>query len=227
MQRTHRWFWLGPVALILALSISSVFAAGETVQVTQNPTLGNILTDSRGMTLYVFTKDTPNVTNCYGGCATAWPALTVPDGQAVTGAGLSGKLDTIQRKEGTHQVTYNGQPLYFFAKDTAPGDINGQNVGNVWFVVKVATAPAAGTASLPATGSGSVLQSESTPACPCYSGLVRWTSPREESTWPPILLRTTRWKLYQEERQRYVIRSPQPPAAYAHRSHASSPCRCR
>jgi predicted lipoprotein with Yx(FWY)xxD motif len=110
-------------------------ASGEaTVEVAQNATLGAILVDSRGFTLYTFANDTPGSGDsaCTGGCVNAWPPLTVttaPSG----GDGVTGELATIERDDGAMQVTYNGSPLYFFASDTAPGDAKGQGVGNIWF----------------------------------------------------------------------------------------------
>ena len=150
MSRMHRWFGLGSVLLLLILSVASALAQDAIVKVTNNPTLGNILTDSRGMTLYIFTKDTANVSNCYDKCAAAWPALMVSGGQSASGTIAGGTLGTIQRKDGSTQVTYNNMPLYYYAKDTKPGDTTGQNVGGVWFVVKVSSAQ-----TLPTTGASS------------------------------------------------------------------------
>ena len=155
MSRMHRWFGLGSVLLLLILSVASALAQDAIVKVTNNPTLGNILTDSRGMTLYVFTKDTANVSNCYDKCAAAWPALMVSGGQSASGTVGGGNLGTIQRKDGSTQVTYNNMPLYYYAKDTKPGDTTGQNVGGVWFVVKVTAASTSSAQSLPNTGASS------------------------------------------------------------------------
>jgi predicted lipoprotein with Yx(FWY)xxD motif len=88
------------------------------------------------MTLYIYTKDTPGVSNCSGGCATAWPPLLVAAGATPTAdSKFTGKLGTIQRADGTTQVTVNGMPVYYYAKDKNPGDAVGQKVGGVWFVI--------------------------------------------------------------------------------------------
>ncbi len=109
-----------------------------TVNVSRNDSLGSFLVDDKGMTLYLFTKDTPNTSNCYDKCATAWPPLTTT-GKPVAGEGVdASKFGTTTRKDGSTQVTYNGWPLYYYFKDKAPGDITGQDVGNVWFVVSPA-----------------------------------------------------------------------------------------
>jgi len=85
-----------------------------------------LVAGSNGMTLYTFTRDAAGVSSCKGGCATTWPPLTVPSGQTPTGGtGVSGALATITRDDGSLQVTYKGLPLYFFSKDTKPGDTNG------------------------------------------------------------------------------------------------------
>jgi predicted lipoprotein with Yx(FWY)xxD motif len=95
--------------------------------------LGQILTDGNGMTLYVFAKDAPGVSNCTGGCLAAWPALTVPAGTTPTaGSGAAGTLGTITRSDnGELQVTYDNKPLYRFGSDTAAGEASGEGVAGV------------------------------------------------------------------------------------------------
>ena len=88
--------------------------------------------DDKGMSLYVFQKDTPNSgkSPCSGGCSTAWPALTVPAGtQPTAGQGVDG-LATITRDDGTMHVTYDGLPLYYYGGDKAAGDTNGMSIPN-------------------------------------------------------------------------------------------------
>jgi predicted lipoprotein with Yx(FWY)xxD motif len=110
-------------------------AGGTTVALGQNDQLGSFLVDDKGMSLYLFTKDTPNTSVCYDKCATAWPPL-LTTGDPVAGEGLdASKLGTTERTDGTIQVTYNGWPLYYYEKDKAPGDVTGQDVGGVWYVV--------------------------------------------------------------------------------------------
>ncbi|MEX1253806.1 MAG: hypothetical protein WEE64_05635 [Dehalococcoidia bacterium] len=112
-------------------------ATGDaTVIVSENATLGSILTDADGGTLYTFGSDTPNTSNCTDACATAWPPFTA-EGEPAAGEGVPGTLATITRADGTTQVTYDGKPLYHFSNDTAPGDAKGQGVLDLWFVVEV------------------------------------------------------------------------------------------
>lgn len=137
------------VLLSLALAAPALAQPAPTVRVMRDPALGNILVDPRGMTLYRFTRDEPNMSNCYDQCAQIWPPLLLPSGNPVAPAGLGGRLGITVRRDGTRQVTYNGMPLYLYVRDTRPGETNGQGVGGVWFVVEAA---AAGPAQLPRTG---------------------------------------------------------------------------
>ncbi|MSQ62200.1 MAG: hypothetical protein EXR43_06475 [Dehalococcoidia bacterium] len=109
--------------------------------------LSDILVDNGGRTLYRFTRDVPATSNCSGACAQTWPPLTVAGGAVAAGQGVSAGLGVITPADGTRQVTYSGQPLYYYAADAAPGDAKGESVGTVWFVVKPAgTLVASGTA---------------------------------------------------------------------------------
>ena len=129
-----------PAASQPAASAASAPAAGSGSTVDAKPvgSIGTVLVaGSNGMTVYNFTNDVKDSgkSACTGGCLTKWPALTVPAGATPTaGSGVTGKLATITRDDGTLQVTYNGLPLYFFANDKAPGDANG--VYTNWVAVK-------------------------------------------------------------------------------------------
>jgi len=133
-------------------------SAGATnVSLGNNDSLGSFLVDDKGMTLYLFTKDTPNTSNCYDKCATAWPPLLTTDAPAAGEGVDASMLGTTNRTDGTVQVTYNGWPLYYYEKDKAPGDVVGQDVGNVWFVISPAGDKVEGAAAAtepPAAGAG-------------------------------------------------------------------------
>lgn len=121
---------------------------GYSLQVSNNPSLGNILVNDQGMTLYTFKKDTAGVSNCNGGCATLWPPLTVANGATPTAApGITGKLGVITRSDGSQQVTYNGMPLYTYAGDKKAGDTTGQGFGNLWYVVPANPSSSSGSGS--------------------------------------------------------------------------------
>ncbi len=103
--------------------------------VSQTAELGEFLVDQEGMTLYMFTNDTPNTSNCSGDCLVNWPPL-VAEGEPMVADGVDqSKLGTTTLADGREIVTYDGMPLYYFIGDTNPGDVNGQNVNGVWFVV--------------------------------------------------------------------------------------------
>jgi predicted lipoprotein with Yx(FWY)xxD motif len=99
----------------------------------RSTSLGKVLVDKDGRTLYMFTKDTqgsPSV--CEADCLAAWPPL----GEAEPGDGVDdSKVGSVARSDGSMQATYDGWPLYYFAKDEASGDVNGQGVGGVWYVL--------------------------------------------------------------------------------------------
>jgi predicted lipoprotein with Yx(FWY)xxD motif len=96
--------------------------------------LGDIMVNGDGMTVYGFMNDKDGTPTCEGGCADAWPAVTV-DGSELP-AGLDPNLfSVVERPDGQMQLKAGKWPLYTFAGDEAPGDVNGQGSGDVWFVV--------------------------------------------------------------------------------------------
>jgi predicted lipoprotein with Yx(FWY)xxD motif len=110
-----------------AAGASAPATTGATVEAKPVGTIGTVLVaGSNGMTVYTFTKDVKDSgkSACNTGCIDKWPALS-SSGAPTAGDGVTGKLGTITRDDGTTQVTYNGLPLYFFANDKAPGDANG------------------------------------------------------------------------------------------------------
>jgi predicted lipoprotein with Yx(FWY)xxD motif len=115
--------------------------SGEaTLALASNETIGaDIVVDSEGRTLYSFSADSSaDASSCSDACADAWPPATVT-GEATVGDGLDeAKLTTFERDDGTTQVAYGGHPLYRYANDSAPGDANGQGVGDAWWVVGAA-----------------------------------------------------------------------------------------
>jgi predicted lipoprotein with Yx(FWY)xxD motif len=101
---------------------------------TGNTSLGAVLVDGNGMTLYGLTKDVNGVSSCTGSCAMVWPPVTV-SGPTLP-AGLDAKTFSVStRPDGSHQLRAGKWPLYRYAGDGAPGDTNGQGSGGVWFVV--------------------------------------------------------------------------------------------
>ena len=113
-------------------------SAAATVAIASTD-LGEILVDGEGRTLYAFLNDEEGEATCYDDCAANWPPL---EGPATAGDGVdSALLSTTERDDGTVQAVYGDWPLYYFAGDAAPGDVNGQGVGDVWFVVDATGEP--------------------------------------------------------------------------------------
>jgi predicted lipoprotein with Yx(FWY)xxD motif len=122
-----------PSAASTPSTVESPAAAGGTVQLADSD-LGSILVDADGMTLYLLESDGDGTSTCTADCAATWPPLL--DEAPVAGDGVDDSLlGTTTRDDGEVQVTYAGHPLYGFASDEAPGDTEGQGVGDVWFVV--------------------------------------------------------------------------------------------
>jgi predicted lipoprotein with Yx(FWY)xxD motif len=97
--------------------------------------LGPFLTDSEGMTLYLFTNDTvAGESACYDDCAVNWPPVSA-GAELLLPPGIQGTLGAIERTDGMMQMTYNDIPLYYWINDKAPGDTTGQEVGDVWYIV--------------------------------------------------------------------------------------------
>lgn len=114
-------------------------SGGQTEVESDNSALGLILTDGSGNTLYSLMTDDQGPSTCYDDCAASWPAFLAKGELEVSGNDNdptdAALLGTTDRDDGGVQVTYNGWPLYHFAGDEAPGDTNGQGVGEVWFVM--------------------------------------------------------------------------------------------
>ncbi len=132
-------------------SMGSGNSGSTATLIIKKTTIGSVLANSKGFTLYWYAKDHKNgQPTCLGSCLSAWPVLTGKP-VAAMGTSLAGKLGTISRPGGVIQATYNGYPLYRYAEDMSPGETSGNGEGGVWHVItgKVLTA------SSTSTGSGS------------------------------------------------------------------------
>ena len=115
-------------------SMSRPQSASTTVQSAQSK-LGTILVDAHGRTLYAFTNDVNGTSTCNGACANAWPPVAA-NGATTPGPGLNAALfSTATRADGTSQLKVGKWPVYVYAGDGAPGDVNGQGSGGTWFVI--------------------------------------------------------------------------------------------
>jgi predicted lipoprotein with Yx(FWY)xxD motif len=169
-------------AVVLVAPVPTQVVAGKVI--AKHGTL--LVASANQMTVYTFDKDVADsgVSNCSGGCLTAWPALTITPGSTPTaGAGVTGKLGTITRADnGALQITYDGKPLYFFAKDAAPGDANGIYPGWQGVVLAAEATPTPAPTATPQaatppptstspTGTGSPNGSDQVPAL-LFAGLA-------------------------------------------------------
>jgi len=110
----------------------------------QSTSLGTILVDGKGRTVYEFANDKNGGSTCTGGCAANWPFVPAPTSLPTSLPGVTGRLGTTTRSDGARQVTIAGHPVYTFAGDSAPGQTNGQGVvldGGLWTVASPAGAP--------------------------------------------------------------------------------------
>jgi predicted lipoprotein with Yx(FWY)xxD motif len=128
---------LGAGAVAIASSGGS--AAVKATVKTRSTSLGTILVDSKGRTLYLFEKDTRNKSKCSGACAANWPPALVSGKPTAGGKAVASRLGTTTRSGGKKQVTYAGHPLYTFVLDkNKPGSTKGEGVdafGAEWYVV--------------------------------------------------------------------------------------------
>jgi predicted lipoprotein with Yx(FWY)xxD motif len=134
---------------------SSATSAASTALHAQNSKYGQILVDGSGRTLYVLTADKGGQSTCYGACATIWPP-DITTGMPADSGVTASMVGTTARTDHTTQVTYNGHPLYTFAHDAKPGDVNGEGIatfGGIWYVVGVHGDPVTSAPSAPPTSS--------------------------------------------------------------------------
>jgi predicted lipoprotein with Yx(FWY)xxD motif len=128
--------------------------SGTTIA-ARTTSLGSIVVDSSGMTLYRFDKDTPGSGSsaCNAACATTWPPAAV-SGQPKADPGVAGAIGEITRADGSRQVTLDGHPLYRFSGDQAAGDTNGDGFGGIWHIVPAGAGSTAAATTSPSSPSG-------------------------------------------------------------------------
>ena len=104
------------------------------VKIMEKEGLGKFLADGKGMSLYSFSRDENNISNCIEGCAINWPPFSVDPAALIEGC-ESSDFTSITRTDGRPQTAYKGKPLYYFKNDKYPGDTFGHGIGEVWFLV--------------------------------------------------------------------------------------------
>ncbi|AEG45597.1 hypothetical protein [Isoptericola variabilis] len=110
--------------------------AGDVVLGTADSELGEIVVDGEGMTVYYYSNDEPGSgeSTCTGECLAMWPPVHA-DGEDPQVEGVTAEVGTITGTDGELQVTVDERPVYLYAGDSAPGDVTGQGVNDVWWVV--------------------------------------------------------------------------------------------
>ena len=127
-----------PASSAPAAGSSASASTTGTVITTHAGSAGAFLTTGSGRTVYLWAKDSMNMSACSGACASAWPPVPATGTLTATGGAKASDLGTITRSDGTKQVTYDGHPLYYFVGDSAAGQTNGQgsdNFGANWWLV--------------------------------------------------------------------------------------------
>jgi predicted lipoprotein with Yx(FWY)xxD motif len=119
---------------------SGASTSGGTVIETATSSAGTFLVTGSGRAVYLWVKDTGDMSNCNGACAGAWPPVTTTSSATATASGgaKASDLGTITRSDGSKQVTYDGHPLYYFSGDSGPGTATGQGsdgFGAKWWLV--------------------------------------------------------------------------------------------
>jgi predicted lipoprotein with Yx(FWY)xxD motif len=123
----------GTTATTVASGTTTTASGAAAIIKTANTSLGTILVDGQGRTLYHRTDESATHIVCTGSCASTWPPLFA---QGTTGVGNVGPLSTVMRPDGKGQAAAAGQPLYTFSGDAKAGDTNGQGIAGIWFVIK-------------------------------------------------------------------------------------------
>jgi predicted lipoprotein with Yx(FWY)xxD motif len=133
------------VVLLTALVVAACGSSNKSAKTTggsagkaivssaRKPSVGDVIVDGQGRTLYRFTAEAQGRPVCTGACVATWLPATVASAH-----GLPAHVATVRRDDGALQLTYDGHPLYRYAGDSSPADAKGEGVGGQWFVVKAA-----------------------------------------------------------------------------------------
>lgn len=145
-MKKSTWIFISGMAVIAIIAVVMIARTNNStpdnssdrtaVQVAVKSGIGGYLTDAAGRTLYYFPKDNIGRSNCYGGCAAAWPIFYAEEENMSVGEPLSlSDFGEIVRDDGSEQTTYKGWPLYYYQNDVNPGDTLGEGVGDIWYIM--------------------------------------------------------------------------------------------
>lgn len=145
MKTKHMWTILGGLMLIagfagcgesraLRTNDAAAGSSNATLTIANTQEYGPYLADQAGRALYLLEDEPKGQSTCYGQCAEEWPPLLASNGSAEAGnpAVREDLIGTIQRRDGSTQVTYNGHPLYYYVRDRGPGQTTGQDFTDQW-----------------------------------------------------------------------------------------------
>ena len=125
-----------PLVMIASIAILSSALAADVVAKVGNTSLGKVVVNNKGMSIYVFDLDKvgSGASACTGQCSLTWPPVTSTTAKPVV-SGIKGVIGTITLKSGRKQVTVNGRPIYTFRLDRAVADTMGQGSQGIWYVL--------------------------------------------------------------------------------------------
>ncbi len=130
------------LALLATTATAAEMSANYTINESTSAKLGTYLVNQTGFTLYYFMNDKPGngMSTCTGQCVKNWPAFYTEN---ITVPATLNKTDftAVKRNDGIEQIAFKGWPLYYYYKDTKPGDALGQGVGSVWHIVNPTNFP--------------------------------------------------------------------------------------
>lgn len=135
---------IAAAATLLALAAPAAMAAQGRAVAVRDTRYGKILTDGKGLALYLFTADGRGASTCYGTCAREWPPLLTKHRPRALRGAKAALLGTVRRRDGRRQVTYDGKPLYYWYGDRRPGDVGCHDVfefGGTWLVLRAGGRP--------------------------------------------------------------------------------------
>ncbi len=158
-----------PAGASAPASGSGATASGGTVITIAKSSAGTVLTSGSARAVYLWAKDTGDMSTCTGACAAAWPPVTTTGTATASGGATASDIGTITRTDGTKQVTYDGHPLYYFSGDSGPGTASGQGsdaFGAKWWLVAPAGSDVTASVSSFTAGASAAAPAAPAPSAP-------------------------------------------------------------
>lgn len=143
-SRARHLAWIAGLVVLALVSAGCVEATNELnpsreeLKVVPKGSLGKVVADDEGRTVYLFEGDGPGKSYCSGACASVWPPVTTRGMPEVQGGLAAGKVSLLKRGDGLAQVVFDDHPLYYYQGDTSSKDANGEELnqfGAEWYAV--------------------------------------------------------------------------------------------